>query len=287
MKRLFAILMVLILAGLATAQQEVTAGSTDEIVYFVAVDDTDLHTRETDLVAGDFTVYYSINGGAATAMTTPTVTEISKANMPGEYKLLVDEAAMTTLGATKNQANMLLSISHANMDRVSLSVIVRRPIITGGETLTVASGVADADMKKIIGTAPTEGAGGRLAASFTKQYDVATPVFTAASVNQTGDAYVPALAAQTAAEAMRLQRGTVATAGTASGFTLSSGFPAVAGAYPRGTILTVVRDGQTYLSFIQTYTAGRAVKLVPPLPAAPELGDVVTIWPSIWTPPRF
>jgi len=146
MKRLFAILMVLILAGLATAQQEVTADSTDEIVYFVAVDATDLHTRETDLVAGDFTVYYSINGGAATAMTTPTVTEISKANMPGEYKLLVDEAAMTTLGATKNQANMLLSISHDDMDRVSLSVIVRRPIITGGETLTVASGVADAGL---------------------------------------------------------------------------------------------------------------------------------------------
>jgi len=212
MKRLFAILMVLILAGLAIAQQEVTAGSTDEIVYFVAVDKTDLHTRETDLVAGDFTVYYSINGGAATAMTTPTVTEISKANMPGEYKLLIDEAAMTRLGATKNQANMLLSISHANMDRVSLSVIVRRAIVTGGQTLTVASGAADADMKKIIGTAPTEGAGGRLAASFTKQYDVATPVFTAASVNQTGDAYAPALAAQVAAEAVETTLGTPAGA---------------------------------------------------------------------------
>lgn len=46
-----------------------------------------------------------------------------------------------------------------------------------------------ANITKILGTAPTEGGAGRLAAGFTKAYDVATPVWTAASVNQTGDSY--------------------------------------------------------------------------------------------------
>jgi len=202
MKRLFAILMVLILVGLATAQQEVTAGSIDEIVYFVAVDATDLHTRETDLVAGDFTVYYSINGGAATAMTTPTVTEISKANMPGEYKLLVDEAGITTLTAGKDQANVIFSISHASIDRVTLAAVVKRPKITAGQTVTAHDSTIEGDLTYVHGSGLTEAGGaGRLAAAISTWGNVATPVTTAASVNQTGDAYVPALAAQAAAEA--------------------------------------------------------------------------------------
>lgn len=46
----------------------------------------------------------------------------------------------------------------------------------------------EADLVTIHGTALTETAG-QLAAGFKKVFDVATPVFTAASVNQTGDAY--------------------------------------------------------------------------------------------------
>ena len=74
---------------------------------------------------------------------------------------------------------------------------------TNGDVLRVALYIADymsisanvimdpldlaVNMTKLIGTAPTEGAAGRLAAGMTKQWDVATPVFTAASVNQTAD----------------------------------------------------------------------------------------------------
>ena len=200
MKR-FALILVLLLplCGLAHGSQTLTSGSTDEYVYFIAVDATDYHTRETDLVAGGFTVYYSIAGGAATAMTTPTVAEVSKANQPGEYSLLVDEAGMTTLAAGKDQANMILSISHASIDRVTLSTVVIRPKITAGQTLTVASGTADADAKKINGTS-IAGTGTRVADSFVAMHNIASPVFTTASVNQTGDAYVPALAAKVAAE---------------------------------------------------------------------------------------
>lgn len=54
---------------------------------------------------------------------------------------------------------------------------------------TLTNWGGEVDVTKIHGSALTETSSGYLAAAFTKQYDVATPVFTAASVNQTGDAY--------------------------------------------------------------------------------------------------
>jgi hypothetical protein len=47
----------------------------------------------------------------------------------------------------------------------------------------------EVDMTKVHGSALTETSAGYLAAGFVKQYDVASPVLTSASVNQTGDAY--------------------------------------------------------------------------------------------------
>lgn len=51
-----------------------------------------------------------------------------------------------------------------------------------------ANGRIDANLKSILGTALTETAG-QIAAGFKKLFDVAAPVLTAASVNQTGDAF--------------------------------------------------------------------------------------------------
>ncbi len=50
-------------------------------------------------------------------------------------------------------------------------------------------GELNSDLRMILGTATTEGGAGRLAAAFTKLLDVAIPVFTAASINQTGDSF--------------------------------------------------------------------------------------------------
>ncbi|KKL88799.1 hypothetical protein LCGC14_1921120 [marine sediment metagenome] len=47
----------------------------------------------------------------------------------------------------------------------------------------------EVDLTHVMGTILTEGAGGRLAAALIKFLDVATPVFTAESVDQTGDSY--------------------------------------------------------------------------------------------------
>jgi hypothetical protein len=66
------------------------------------------------------------------------------------------------------------------------SVLISPGIGTG--QLDVTSGVIKANLAQILGTALTETAG-YLAAGFKKVFNVATPVFTAASVNQTGDSY--------------------------------------------------------------------------------------------------
>jgi hypothetical protein len=51
------------------------------------------------------------------------------------------------------------------------------------------TGVPIVDEKYILGTAITESGAGRVAGAFTTFFDVATPVLTTASVNQTGDSY--------------------------------------------------------------------------------------------------
>lgn len=53
----------------------------------------------------------------------------------------------------------------------------------------VASANVRANLVQILGTAPTEGGAGRLAGAFTTLFDVAAPVLTTASVNQTGDSF--------------------------------------------------------------------------------------------------
>jgi hypothetical protein len=59
---------------------------------------------------------------------------------------------------------------------------------TGTGQLDFTSGVVKANLAQILGTAITETAG-QIAAGFKKLFDVASPVFTLASLNQTGDSY--------------------------------------------------------------------------------------------------
>ncbi len=96
----------------------IPSGVTDQGVYFVAVDSTDFTTRETGL--SSFTVYRSRNNGTATAMTTPTITEVDATNMPGVYFLLCDED-MTIDSGDFAQA-MTFHITHAGMAPVTREV---------------------------------------------------------------------------------------------------------------------------------------------------------------------
>ena len=123
---------------------KIASGVTDQVIYFVALDATDLKTRETGLAS--FTVYRSRNGSSATAFTTPTVTEVDSTNMPGVYKLLLDEDM--TIDSGDETQEMVFHISHAGMAPVTRVIELYRPKITVGETATVASGIASANVKQ-------------------------------------------------------------------------------------------------------------------------------------------
>lgn len=79
---------------------------------------------------------------------------------------------------------------------------------------TISLGGADA--RQFIGSALTETSGGYMAAGFKKVFDVALPVFTAASVNQTGDCY-PSLSSL-----IQGAVGTINTVASNADFTLTS-----------------------------------------------------------------
>lgn len=113
----------------------IASGVTDQYVYFVAVDSTDLKTRETGLTT--FTVYRSRNGGAAAAMTTPTINETDSTNMPGVYELLLDEDM--TIDSGDDTQEMVFHITQADMAPVTRTIELYRPKITAGNTLGVAS----------------------------------------------------------------------------------------------------------------------------------------------------
>ena len=120
----------------------IPSGTVDQYVYFIGVDATDFATRETGLAT--FTVYRSRNGGAAAAMTTPTINETDSVNMPGVYELLLDEDM--TIDAGDDSQEMVFHITHAGMAPVTRTIELYRPKITAGYTLGVAS---DGDLLEV------------------------------------------------------------------------------------------------------------------------------------------
>jgi hypothetical protein len=130
-------------------KMRIPSGVVDQYIYFVAVDATDLITRETGL--SSFTVYRSRNGGAATAYTTPTINETSSANMPGVYELLLDEDM--TIDSGDAEQEVCLHITHAGMAPVTRVFTIFRPPVTASETLTVSSGVGSVNVTQVSGSA--------------------------------------------------------------------------------------------------------------------------------------
>lgn len=128
---------------------KILSGVTDQYIYFVAVDATDLKTRETGF--SSFTVYRSRDGAAAAPMTTPTINETDSSNMPGVYELLLDEDM--TIGAGNDTEEMVFHITHAGMAPVTRVIEIFRGKITTGNTLDVtANGEAGLDFGNTTGT---------------------------------------------------------------------------------------------------------------------------------------
>ncbi len=115
----------------------IQSGDTTSAIYFVAVDATDLKTRETGL--SGFTVYRSRSGGAGVAMVSPTVTEIDSANMPGVYSLLLDEDTSVSARATEE---LCIHITKSGMAPVTRVVeIFPAPVIAVRQEVAIAEAV--------------------------------------------------------------------------------------------------------------------------------------------------
>lgn len=152
----------------------IPSGVTDQYLYFVAVDSSDLITRETGL--SSFTVYRSRNGAAAAAYTTPTVNETDATNMPGVYELLLDEDM--TLDAGDQSQEVCLHITKTGMAPVTRVFELYRPSVTAGETIGVSSGAVSN-----VTTAAT-------ATAVTTVNGLAANVITAASMNADASAEI-------------------------------------------------------------------------------------------------
>ena len=196
----------------------IPSGKLDQSIYFVAVDATDLKTRETGLAT--WTVYRSRNGAAEVAYTTPTVSEIDTTNMPGVYALLVDED--TTIGASSDSEEYCVHITHAGMAPVTRTIELYRRDTTSGRTLDVSTGgEAGLDWAN-VGSPTTSLALTGTTIATTQQVDVNT-IKTNPVVNG-GTVTFPTNA--TLASTTNITAGTITTATTATNVTTVNGLAA-------------------------------------------------------------
>jgi len=182
----------------------IQSGVTDQYVYFVAVDATDFSTRETGL--SSFTVYRSRDGGAAAAMTTPTINETDTTNMPGVYELLLDEDM--TIGSGNDNEEMAFHITHAGMAPVTRTIELYRPKITAGNTLDVTTtGAAGIDWGNVEN--PTTAVD--LSATDIQLCDTATTVTNQVTADATAIAGVTAAATNLSKSAIGIEPGAAIT----------------------------------------------------------------------------
>ena len=147
---------------------KIKSGDTSRELGFLAINDITgarITTALTNVVA-----QYSVDGGTWTAITTPTVSTPDE----GDFTLAIDEAGMVTLPSGVETCEVRVRISADNM-------------ISKTRIFDLEAANPQVDIKKILGTSLSETASGRLAAALIKFLDVSTPVFTAASVNQTAN----------------------------------------------------------------------------------------------------
>lgn len=164
--------------------------------------------------------------------------ELDATNLPGIYEIQIADARWAVSGAR--------------------SLIISLPPVSGLGTGPVRAEIqlfADVNLKWILGTLLTETAG-QIAAGFKKLLDVAAPVFTLLSINQTGDNYArlgaPA-GASIAADIAEVEGETdaiIATLGTPAGASVSADLAEIEG--ETDTIIANLATAQTAITDIQT-----------------------------------
>jgi hypothetical protein len=159
---------------------------------------------------------------------------------------------------------------------------------SGAGQLDFTSGVIKANLAQILGTALTETAG-QIAAAFKAFFNVAAPVLTTASVNQTGDAYArlgaPAgasIAADVAAiKSLATVRSNTAQAGASGSITLDASASATNDLYKGQWIYITSGTGAGQSRLCTGYVGSTKVASVAPNWATnPDNTSVFNIWPS-------
>lgn len=127
------------------------------------------------LVIGDLTL--TKNGASAAMASAATLTATSN----GHYDLVTTTGNMDALGRLRIRC-----------DKSTYQIPVIEGMVVPAmvyDSLVAGTDVLQADVTQILGSALTETSSGYLAAGLKKLLDVASPVFTLASVNQAGDSY--------------------------------------------------------------------------------------------------
>ena len=135
-------------------------------------------TTITDIDHATTGIFLSKNG-ATGAIRHQGIAAASVADAYGMMKVTLDATDTGTVGRLRAMFAKAATYLPVQDDFIVLPANVYDSLI--------GTDLLDVNQAQLIGTAPTEGAGGRLAAGMTKLWDVATPVLTAASVNQSAD----------------------------------------------------------------------------------------------------
>lgn len=185
-------------------------------------------------------------------------------------------AAAEAAGGLYTRGTGAGQIEQEDNGKISINV---KQWLRGTIPAVAVTGVPIVDQKYILGTVLTEGGAGRLAAALIKLWDVASPVMTAASVNQTGDSFArlgaPAGASVSAdIAAVKSDTGAIkladvvrqatATAGAASSITLDAGASATNSIYNLNIITITSGTGAGQSRLISAYVGATQVASVTP-----------------------
>lgn len=107
----------------------------------------------------------------------------------GNAKLVRSTTPANTLSVDASHLVAVPDTQKVDVNTIKTATVAASSTVTfQNGSIPITTSIMEGDLVKIHGTALTETAG-QLAAGFVKVFDVATPVFTAESVNQTGDAF--------------------------------------------------------------------------------------------------
>jgi hypothetical protein len=172
--------------------------STSQSLYFKLVDTTG--QPKTGATLTSLAVTYTRDKAApisntATALASATAAysangmfEVSSGIVPGLYRADFPDAAFAS-GVLKVQCGIKGAAIDPAYIEVELDYDPVTAIVNNVAAVTVQSGIVDVNVKQFLGSAISETVAGYISAGFKKFFNVATPVHTVASVDQTGDAF--------------------------------------------------------------------------------------------------